>query len=136
MAGHPALAKIGLSSGDLVLEVGRDEDCDNDFRSAVESQIGSALIDSDAHDVVDAVLLWWRDGDGDLTDALVDVLTFLSENGPIWLMTPKVGKIGHVEASDIQDAAPVAGLSQTTGFKATEDWIATKLVARKVGKSK
>ena len=132
---HPAILKLGLEPGNLVLEVGRDSDCDESFRTALESHLGVALIDSNTDEVVDAVLLWWRDGDGDLTDALVDVLTFLSENGPIWLMSPKVGKIGYVEAGDIQDAAPSAGLSPTTGFKVSEDWIATKLVARKASKT-
>ena len=79
----------------------------------------------------DAVLVWWREDDGDLVDELVDALTFLTENGPIWLLTPKAGREGHVEPSDIQDAAPIAGLSQTISFAAGADWTATKLVARK-----
>lgn len=132
---HPAILKMGLEAGDLVLEVGRGDDCDNELRAAIETHIGSSLIDSDTDDVVDAVILWWREDDGDLTDAFVDVLTYLSETGPIWLMTPKVGRIGYLEASDIQDAAPPAGLSQTTGFNAAPNWTATKLVARKAGKA-
>lgn len=132
---HPAILKMGLEAGDLVLEVGRGDDCDNELRAAIETHIGSSLIDSDTDDVVDAVILWWREDDGDLTDAFVDVLTYLSESGPIWLMTPKVGRIGYLEASDIQDAAPPAGLSQTTGFNAAQNWTATKLVARKAGKA-
>ena len=55
---------------------------------------------------MDAVILWWRDGDGDLVDELVDALTYLTEDGAIWLFTPKVGRAGYVESSDIQDAAP------------------------------
>jgi hypothetical protein len=132
---HPAILKMGLEAGDLVLEVGRGDDCDNELRTAIETHIGSSLIDSDTDDVVDAVILWWREDDGDLTDAFVDVLTYLSETGPIWLMTPKVGRIGYLEASDIQDAAPPAGLSPTTGFNAAQNWTATKLVARKAGKA-
>ena len=77
------------------------------------------------------MLLWWREEDGDLVDELVDALTYLSEDGPIWLLTPKVGRDGYVEPSDIQDAAPTAGLSQTVSFSAGADWSATKLVARK-----
>ena len=67
-------------------------------------------------------------------DDLVDALTYLSESGPIWLLTPKVGIDGHVEPSDIQDAAPTAGLTQTVSFLAAHDWTATKLVARKSGR--
>jgi hypothetical protein len=85
---------------------------------------------------VDAVILWWRDGDGDLVDELVDALTYLTEDGPIWLFTPKVGRPGYVEASDIQDAAPTAGMSQTTSFPASPDWSATRLVARHAGSNK
>jgi hypothetical protein len=66
-----------------------------------------------------------------LVDELVDALTFLADSGSIWLMTPKAGRPGHVEPSDIQDAAPTAGLSQTVSFAATSDWTATRLVARK-----
>jgi hypothetical protein len=64
----------------------------------------------------------------------MDALTYLSETGPIWVLTPKVGRKGHVEPSDIQDAAPTAGLSQTSSFSIATDWSATRLVARKAGK--
>jgi len=87
--------------------------------------------DEENDEVVDAVLLWWRDGDGDLVDDLVDALTYLTENGPIWLLTPKVGIEGHVEPSDIQDAAPTAGLSVTSTFPIGANWGTTRLVARK-----
>ena len=69
-------------------------------------------------DVVDVVLLWWRDGDGDLVDALVDALTPLADGGYIWLLTPKAGRDGHVEPSEIGEAAPTAGLSQTSSVSA------------------
>ena len=85
-------------------------------------------------EVVDAVILWWREGDGDLVDELMDALTYLTETGPIWVLTPKLGRDGHVESSDIQDAAPIAGLSQTSTIALAQDWAGTRLVARKVGK--
>ena len=41
---------------------------------------GVELVDEDYdEDVVDVVLMWWRDGDGDLVDALVDALTPLAD---------------------------------------------------------
>lgn len=123
--------RLGLSAGDLILEIGHDQDCDNELRAALEAKTASKFIEESASEVVDAVLLWWRDEDGDLVDELVDALTYLSETGPIWLLTPKVGRDGYVEPSDIQDAAPTAGLSQTVSFSAGADWSATKLVARK-----
>jgi hypothetical protein len=76
---------------------------------------------------VDAVLLWWRDGDGDLVDALVDALGPLADGGVIWLLTPKAGRAGHVEPSDIGEAAPTAGLQATTSVAAAVDWSGTRL---------
>jgi hypothetical protein len=134
---HPIerlIERLGVNQGDLILEIGRDSDCDEDLRAGVVARLGSAFLDNDAQEVVDAVILWFRQDDGDLIDELVDALTYLSETGPIWLMTPKAGRDGHVEPSDIQDAAPTAGLSQTVSFAAGADWTATKLVARKSSK--
>ncbi len=128
--------RMGIASGQLILEVGFDEDCDLDLRQGIEAAAGTSLLGEESDEVVDAVLLWFRDGDGDLVDELVDALTYLSESGPIWLLTPKVGQSCHVEAADIQDAAPTAGLSQTVSFLASTNWSATRLVARKSGSPK
>lgn len=127
---------MGIASGQLILEVGFDDDCDLDLRAAIAAKSGSALLNEDSDEVVDAVLLWFREEDGDLVDELVDALTYLSESGPIWLLTPKVSQEGHVEAADIQDAAPTAGLTQTVSFLASTNWSATRLVARKSGSPK
>ena len=126
--------RMEISAGDLILEVGFDSDCDEDLREALVTQSKNKMLVGQIDQVVDTVLLWWRDGDGDLVDELVDALTYLSETGPIWLLTPKVGLDGHVEPSDIQDAAPTAGLTQTVTFLVAQDWTATKLVARKSGR--
>lgn len=126
--------RLALEPGELILEVGLDSDCDSEFRSAIEKRTGTKFIEDAATEVIDAVLLWWRDGDGDLVDDLMDALTYLSETGPIWLLTPKVNREGHVEPSDIQEAAPTAGLSQTVSFSIGTDWTATKLVARKASR--
>ena len=77
------------------------------------------------------MLLWWRDEDGDLVDALVDALTPLADGGYILLLTPKAGRDGHVEPSEIGEAAPTAGLSQTSTVSAGKNWSATRLVAPK-----
>lgn len=126
--------RLALQPGELILEVGLDFDCDNEFRSAITKRTGTKFIEGTATEVVDAVLLWWRDGDGDLVDELMDAMAYLSETGPIWVLTPKVGRDGHVEPSDIQDAAPTCGLSQTSTLAVAKDWTATRLVARKAGK--
>jgi hypothetical protein len=125
---------MGFAPGELVLEMGYDSDCDEAIRREITATIGSSFIEGSATEVVDAVILWWREGDGDLVDELMDALTFLSETGPIWILTPKVGRPGHVEPSDIQDAAPTAGLSQTSTLAVASDWTATCLVARKASK--
>jgi len=125
---------MGLAKDDLVLEVGRDSDCDSTLRDQIMAITGTTFLEGSTSEVVDAVIIWWREGDGDLVDELMDGLTYLSETGPIWVLTPKAGRAGHVEPSDIQDAAPIAGLSVTSTIALAKDWTATRLVARKAGK--
>ena len=121
--------KLGFTAGQVVQEIGYDTDTDDAISEAIQS-VGE-LVNEDYGDVVDAVLLWWRDDDGDLVDALVDALGPLADHGVIWLMTPKVGRAGHVEPSDIADAAPTAGLQVTSAISAAADWQGTRLVAPK-----
>jgi hypothetical protein len=125
---------MGFAAGELILEVGYGSDCDDVLRSEISEITGTQLIDGQTTEVVDAVLLWWREGDGDLVDELMDALTYLTETGPIWVLTPKLGRDGHVDSSEIQDAAPIAGLSQTSTLAVAKDWAGTRLVARKAGK--
>lgn len=127
-------SRMGFEKGQLVLEVGHGPDSDENLREQITELIGEPLIEDTTNEVVDAVLIWFREDDGDLTDELVDALTFLSETGPIWLLTPKVGREGHVEPSDIQDAANTAGLSQTSTIAVAPNWSATKIVHRKAKK--
>ena len=79
-------------------------------------------------DAVDVVLLWWRDDDGDLIDGLVEAVVDLSASGPLWLLTPKIGRSGYVDNSDISEAAVTAGLALTTSANVSPDWAAHKLV--------
>ncbi|MFF5208084.1 DUF3052 domain-containing protein [Streptosporangium sp. NPDC000396] len=130
--GERSLAeRLGLKPGQVVQEVGWDEDADDDLRDSIEELTGNELVDEDFEDVVDVVLLWWRDGDGDLFDALSSVLTNLSAGGQIWLLTPKAGRDGHVEPSDIGEDAATAGLSQTSSISAAPDWSGTRLAPPK-----
>ena len=122
--------RFNIEPGMVVMEIGYDDDVDEDLRNALIDRCGE-LVDEDTDEVVDVVLLWWRDGDGDLVDALVDSLTDLVGGGAIWLLTPKVGRPNAVPASDIAEAAPIAGLSNTTTIPVSTDWSATKLVAPK-----
>ncbi len=128
--------KLGIDEGTVVQEIGWDEDVDDDVRAAVEERIGADLLDEDADEVVDVVLLWWREDDGDLVDALMDAIGPLAENGVIWVLTPKTGRTGHVEPSDIAEAVPTAGLAQTSSVTLGEDWAGTRLVSPKSVKAK
>lgn len=130
-AGGASSGRLGFTAGQVVQELGYDDDVDDDLRAAIEDAIGGELVDEDYDDVADVVLLWWRDGDGDLVDSLVDALTPLADGGYIWLLTPKAGREGHVEPSDIGEAAPTAGLSQTSSVSAARDWSGSRLVAPK-----
>ena len=127
-------AKLGFSAGQVVMEVGYDDDIDEALRSGVVGLIGTELVDEDYDDVVDVVLLWWRDDDGDLVDALVDSIAILADQGVVWLLTPKPGRDGHVDPSDISDAAPTAGLQATSTLSASKDWQGTRLVAPKASR--
>lgn len=123
--------RLGFKPGMVIQELGWDDDTDDDLRVAIENCIDADLVDGDYGNVVDAVLLWWRDDDGDLVDGLVDALTDLVGGGAIWLLTPKVGRSNAVDAADIAEAAPIAGLAQTTTAAVSKDWQATRLVAPK-----
>ncbi|GAA2023629.1 DUF3052 domain-containing protein [Pseudokineococcus marinus] len=125
-----AAKRLSITPGQVVQELGYDSDVDHDLRDDVEDVTGAEMLDEEAVEAVDVVLLWWREDDGDLVDALVDSLTSLGDNGVVWLLSPKSGRPGHVEPADIDDAAPTAGLHATSTIAVTSDWSGTRLVAR------
>ncbi|GAA1972194.1 DUF3052 domain-containing protein [Kitasatospora viridis] len=127
---NPAV-KLGFEPGQIVQELGYDDDTDQDLREGIEEITGEELVDEDYDDVADAVLLWHREEDGDLTDALVDAQEYLVEGGLIWLLTPKKGRDGHVEAHEVAEAAQTAGLSQTSSITVAADWAGTRLATPK-----
>ena len=127
-------SRMGFEKGQLILEIGHGSDCDENLRQQIVEIVGEPFIQNDTNEVVDCVLIWFREDDGDLTDELVDALAFLSESGTIWVLTPKDGRDGHVQASDIQDAVNIAGLSQTSTIAVAPNWTATKIMHRKAKK--
>ncbi|MFI1100188.1 DUF3052 domain-containing protein [Streptomyces melanogenes] len=127
---NPA-TRLGFEPGQVVQEIGYDEDVDQDLREGIESLIGQDIVDEDYDDVADVVVLWFRDDDGDLTDALVDAIGLLEEGGTIWLLTPKTGRDGYIEPSDISDAAQTAGLSMAKSISVGKDWSGTRLKSGK-----
>ena len=123
--------RLGLKPGMIVMESGYDEDVDEELRDSVAGLTGDDLVDEDTDEVVDVVLLWYREGDGDLADVLVDAIAPLADDGYIWLLTPKRGQDNYVEPSDIAEAAAIAGLSQTSIATIGHEWAAARLVGRK-----
>jgi hypothetical protein len=132
---NPA-ARLGFEPGQVVQEIGYDEDVELELREGIEATIGQELVDEEYDDVADVVLLWFRDEDGDLTDALVDAIGLIEDGGTVWLMTPKTGRDGYVEPSDINEAAQTAGFAQTKSISAGKDWTGSRLVTPKGAKAK
>lgn len=128
--------KLGFTPGMVVQELGLGDDTDAGLREAIRERTGTDLVGADSDEVVDVVVLWWREGDGDLVDALVDALTSLADAGVIWLLTPKSGRDGHVEPGDVSEAAPTAGLTQTSSVAAAPDWSGVRLVPPKAARKK
>lgn len=129
--------RIGVQSGSVVMEIGYDDDADSALRDSIEELIGEDFVGEDSDEVADIVLLWFREDDGDLVDALVDAIGPLADTGVVWLMTPKRGQAGHVEPSDVAEAAPTAGLAQTSTLS-VGTWTGTRLATPKsnIGRAK
>jgi len=128
--GATGIQQLGLVEGMVVEELGWDDDTDDDFRQAVMETINSDLLE-ESPDAVDAVILWLRADDGDVMDLLIDSLTDLSPSGFLWILTPKIGRDGHVPASDLSEGALAAGLCLTTSASVSKDWSAHKVVRPK-----
>jgi len=133
-AAEQAALRLGFTVGQVVQEFGYDDDVDSPLRAAVEQATGNDLVDDQYDDVTDGVMIWWRDDDGDLTDALVDAQTVLDDGGVIWVLTPKAGRTGHIDHGEIEEAATTAGLHATSTFAIAADWSATRLGNRGRGK--
>ncbi|MER6198117.1 DUF3052 domain-containing protein [Streptomyces sp. NPDC001586] len=124
--------KLGIEPKTVVQELGWSEDCDEVVRESVEQRSGSELLDEDSDGVVvDVVLLWWRDDDGDLVDALTGAVSQLADSGTIWLITPKTGHDGYVEPDDIAEAIPTAGLAKTSSTSVGDNWTGIRLALPK-----
>lgn len=124
---------MGFGAGQAIQELGWDSDVDEGLREAVMEAIDADLIE-DPLEAVDAVLLWWRDDDGDVADGLVDALRDLSSTGHIWLMTPRVGRAGFVDPADIAEGTLTAGLTLANPATVSRDWQAQKVVRPRVGR--
>ena len=124
---------LGFEMGMLVQEVGWDEDVDADLRDQIMDLIDAEMVDEPL-EAVDAVILWWRDEDGDVADGLVDALRDLSQEGHIWLFTPKIGQESHVDPTDIAEATLAAGLVLANPATVSSQWQAQRIVRPKGGR--
>lgn len=132
-----AASRLGLDAGDVVGERGYDDDIDEGLRSGIESVVGSEILDGDADEVFDAVLVWWRAADGDLADELVDAVTLLADDGVVILATPRPGHDGYIGADEIDEAADTAGLGKATSASPSGNWMTVKLTrSRASGKTR
>ncbi len=130
--GTAAVDRLGFARDQVIQEFGYDADVDDAFRFAVEAVCGAEMEDDEYTGVADAVLLWFRPEDGDLGDALVDMVGVLEEGGFVVLLTPRGDD--EIDPSDIDEAAVVTGLHLAGTFNAAEDWRAHKLVAPKTAR--
>lgn len=130
--GQPAVPveRLGLAPGQIVVEYGYDDDVDEDLRRAVEAVVEGPIEDEDYDGIVDVVLLWWREGDGDLADELVDAVTTLDDGGFVALLTPGAGRGDRVEAHDVQEACTACSLTASGGV-ALGQWLGQRLVGRR-----
>ena len=129
-------ARLGIKPGMVVQELGWDEDADEDLRDSIVDVSGGDMVEEDSDEVADIVILWFREQDGDLIDTLLDSLGALADDGVVWLLTPKSGRPGHVEPGEVTEAAPTAGLQQTSSISAAKDWAGIRLVTPKAARSR
>lgn len=122
-------ALLNVTKGDIVQEIGWDEDCDSSISEALEDAIGELLLDEDTDEIVDVVLLWWREEDGDLVDGLMDANRSLGEEGRVWVLTPAPGQRNSIEPGVVAESAQLGGMVQTASER-LGDWQGACLVAR------
>ena len=68
---NPA-SRLGFEPGQVVQELGYDDDVDQELREGIEELTGRSSSTRSTTTWPTPSLLWFRDEDGDLTDALVD----------------------------------------------------------------
>jgi hypothetical protein len=82
-------ARLGIKPGMVVQELGWDEDADEDLRDAIIEVSGGEMVDEDTDEVADVVILWWREDDGDLFDALGTSSPVTSPRSPRRRVSPR-----------------------------------------------
>src|ERR1700754_265701 len=62
--------RFGFQPGMVVMEIGDDDDVDEALQDALAELVH--LVDEDFGEWAEAALVWYRDGDGDLVDTLME----------------------------------------------------------------
>ena len=116
--------EFGFRSGDIVQEWLWDDDVDETVRGNIERLTGQQLVDEDYGSAVDGAIIWWRDGDDEdeLADVIVDAYSFVGDDGPLWVITPKPGRPGAAGAGTVPSAAKSAGMNAATPLTVSVDW--------------
>lgn len=96
--------RLGFRAGQLVMEIGYHDDVEQMLRQGVEQVTGQPIVDEEYTGWVDVVLLWHRQGDGDLADILADAVPPLADDGYVLILTPRPGRVGHVARCAIAEA--------------------------------
>ena len=122
-----------LREGSIIQELGWDEDADSSISEAIEDALGQPLLDEDADELCDVILLWFRPDDGDLVDSLVDAGRNLSDGGRIWLLTPSATAPNAVNPGEISESAQLAGFVQTKANR-FGDWQGACLTSANIKK--
>jgi len=121
------VSRLGFTQEMVVQEFGHDADVCDALRRAIMSVTGEDLVDEDYGDVTDAAIVWFRDGDDDLADLLMDVQSLIDGSALVVLLTPKARRPGHVLPRDVEEASSLAGLHATSTFLVDETWTAIQL---------
>lgn len=128
------IARFGLKKEHIIQEFGFDDDVDQDLRVGIEAVTEEPIVFEDYGAVTDGALVWFREGDEDLADLLMDAQALLDDGASMWVLTPKKGINGHVEPRVVGESASLAGLHATSTFVVGESWSCTQLVEK--GRSK
>ncbi|WP_329212543.1 DUF3052 family protein [Streptomyces sp. NBC_01708] len=129
MADSTALAlarRLGFRAGQVVMEIGYHDDVDQMLREVIEQVTGRSMVDEEHRGCVDVVLLWHRQDDGDLADALAEAVPPLTDEGYVLILTPQPGGEGRGARYAIAEALSATALAQDP----TElgDWTVLRLV--------
>lgn len=129
-AGSSTATRLGLAAEQIVLEYGYDDDVDEALRAAIAETVGSAIEGEEYDGVVDVVLIWWRDGEGDLTDELINAASLVEDDGFVLLATPAAPREDQVDAGEIEEAATTTSLA-VGGPARVDGWLVRRLVRQK-----